>query len=269
VAEVCAEYVVERGGTYVTSERVRRVVVDEGRAIGIETGDGEIGARAVVSSAGIQPTVLKLAGEQHFPPEYVERVRALEPSWALAGVRYVLDERVFDAALTPVFSDQSWLDDDRFAAMQRGEWPDVPLIAIDSPSVFDPDLVPPGHQVAVTQVFAPADPKSTIATEAIARSELVLDECWPGWREHVLRTEPYGARNISLMTRDSVLPGHGGEAVGIAQVVGQCGRSKPDPRTPLPGLYLVGADAGGRGAGTHMAVDSGFNVAAMVDADLG
>ena len=51
-------------------------------------------------------------------------------------------------------------------------------------------------------------------------------------------------------------------------MVGQVGRSKPDARTPLPGLYLVGCDAGGRGSGTHQAVDSGFNVAAMVDADL-
>lgn len=30
-------------------------------------------------------------------------------------------------------------------------------------------------------------------------------------------------------------------------------RIKPDPRTPLAGLYLVGCDAGGRGAGTHQA----------------
>jgi prolycopene isomerase len=66
-----------------------------------------------------------------------------------------------------------------------------------------------------------------------------------------------------------VLPGCGGEAVGLAQVVGQVGSSKPDARTPLEGLYIVGCDAGGRGAGTHQAVDSGFNVAAMVDSDLG
>ena len=70
------------------------------------------------------------------------------------------------------------------------------------------------------------------------------------------------------MTRDATMPGTGGEAVGLAQVVGQVGTSKPDARTPLPGLYLVGCDAGGRGSGTHQAVDSGFNVARMVAADL-
>jgi len=49
------------------------------------------------------------------------------------------------------------------------------------------------------------------------------------------------------MTRDSTAPGTGAEAVGIAQGVGQAGARKPDPCTPLPGLDLVGCDAGGRG----------------------
>jgi prolycopene isomerase len=270
VAEVCAEYVTEQGGVYLTHRRVRRIVVEGGRVVGIETDDGVLRARAVVSNAGIQPTVLGLAGRDHFPADYVERVESLEPSWAIAGIRYVLDAPVFDAALTPIYSDQSWLDDERFARMEAGEWPDVPLIAIDVPSAFDPSLVPePGHQVANSQVFCSADPKSPMSEEAIRRAEEVLDELWPDLRKHIIRTERYGALQISRMTRDSVLPACGGEAVGLAQVVGQVGKSKPDARTPLPGLYLVGCDAGGRGAGTHQAVDSGFNVAAMVDTDLG
>lgn len=270
VAEVCADYVVEHGGVYVPSTRVRRVVVVGGRAVGIETDDGPLRARAVVSNAGIQPTVLRLAGPEHFPGDYVARVKSLEPSWAIAGIRWVLDAEVFDAALTPIYSDQSWLDDERFARMEAGEWPDVPTIAIDVPSAFDPSLVPvPGHQVANCQVFCSPDPASPMGAEAVRRAELILDEMWPELRKHVIRKEPYGAKQISSLSRESVLPGQGGEAVGLAQVVGQCGRSKPDPRTPLPGLYIVGCDAGGRGAGTHQAVDSGFNVAAMVDADLG
>jgi phytoene dehydrogenase-like protein len=270
VAEVAAETVSRLGGAWLSSRRVKRVIVENGRAVGVETARGEIRARAVISNAGIQPTVLRLAGSRHFPADYVERVRKLEPSWAIAGCRYVLDAPVFDSALTPVFSNQSWLDDERFARMQAGDWPDVPMMAIDVPTAFDPSLAPhPGHQIAATQVFTSADPNDATAEEAIRRSEVVLDELWPELRRHILRRETYGARSISRVSRDAVVPGCGGEAVGLAQVVGQCGRSKPDPRTPLPGLYLVGCDAGGRGAGTHQAVDSGFNVAAMVEADLG
>jgi len=34
--------------------------------------------------------------------------------------------------------------------------------------------------------------------------------------------------------------GTGGEAVGLAQIVGQVGKGKPSARTPVSGLYLVG-----------------------------
>ena len=269
VAEVCAEVVAERGGRFLPSTRVERILVENGRAVGVVTDKATLRAGAVVSNAGVQPTVLKLAGAESFPAGYVERVQGLEPSWAIAGVRYVFDTRVFDAALIPIFSDQSWLDSDRFAAMEAGDWPDVPLIAVDVASEFDPGLVAvPGHQVANIQVFVSADPVSTMGEEAVRRARAVVEELYPAIRDHTVRTEPYGARQISRMTRDPTMPGTGGEAVGLAQVVGQVGRGKPDARTPLAGLYLVGCDAGGRGSGTHQAVDSGFAVAAMVADDL-
>jgi prolycopene isomerase len=269
VAEACAEVVVERGGTFLPSTRVRHIIVEHGRAVGVETDKGSFRARAVVSNAGVQPTVLKLVGTEHFPEDYVARIRELEPSWAIAGSRYVLDARVFDAALIPIFSDQSWLDSERFKAMEAGDWPDVPLIAVDVASEFDPSMVAePGHQVANIQVFVSPDPGSGMGAEAVRRAEAVIDELYPTLSAHTIRKEPYGARQISRMTRDPTMPGTGGEAVGLAQVVGQVGKGKPNARTPLSGLYLVGCDAGGRGSGTHQAVDSGFNVAAIVTADL-
>jgi len=270
VAEVCAAIVAERGGEYLRSARVEAITVEGGRVAGVHTGERHLRAPIIVSNAGIQPTVLRLVGAQYFPSEYVATVQGLEPSWGIAGLRYVLDDRVFDAALTPVFSDQSWLDSGRFAAMEDGRWPDVPLIAIDVASEFDPTLVAqPGHQVANIQVFVSPDPSSPMAEEAVRRARQVVGDLWPELERHTLWSEPYGPRQISRMTRDPTVPGSGGEAVGVAQVIGQVGRSKPDPRTPLPGLFLVGCDAGGRGAGTHQAVDSAFRVAALVSAELG
>ena len=269
LAEVCAEFVVERGGTFLTSTRVQHIIVENGRAVGVQTDKGTIRAAAVVSNAGVQPTVLKLTAAESFPKDYLERVRTLEPSWAIAGLRYVFDTRVFDAALIPIFSDQSWLDSERFAAMEAGDWPDIPLIAVDVASEFDPSMVAePGHQVANIQVFVSPDPNSDMGKEAVRRAQHVVENLYPHIVDHTIRSEPYGARQISRMTRDTTMPGTGGEAVGLAQVVGQVGNGKPDPRTPLRGLYLVGCDAGGRGSGTHQAVDSGFNVAAMLAEDL-
>jgi prolycopene isomerase len=265
VAEVCADLVAERGGVWLPSTPVRRILVEDGRAVGVATDKGELRAPVVISNAGIQPTVLELVGAEHFPADYVEKVSDLEPSWSIAGIRFVLDARVFDSALIPIFSDRSWLDSARMAEVEAGEIPDLPLIAIDVASELDPTMVDdPDHQVANIQVFVSADPAGDNGAPLVQRAREVIDELYPELKNHIVKTEPYGPRQISRMTRDSAVPGAGGEAVGLAQVVGQVGRHKPDARTPLPGLWLVGCDAGGRGSGTHQAVDSAFRVVARI-----
>jgi len=63
-----------------------------------------------------------------------------------------------------------------------------------------------------------------------------------------------------------VLPGQGGECVGVGVTIGQCGKYKASARSPVPGLFYVGFDAGSNKGlmATHQAVDSGLNVAPMV-----
>lgn len=270
VAEACADYVAKHGGRFLTRARVDRIIVEDGRATGVVTSKGEFRAPVVISNVGIQPTVLKLVGADAFPAEYVERVQGLEPSFGVVGVRYFLDAPVFQSAMNMTYSDESWWDDERYAAAMAGDWPDVSMVFVGVPSIFDTSLAPTsGQQVAISAALGPSDPRSPMNDVAVARSEATLAQVFPEVFEHIIRREPYHAQHVSRMTRDAVVPGQGGEAIGLAQVVGQCGRSKPDPRTPIAGLYLVGCDAGGHGAGTHQAVDSGFNVAAMVRQDLG
>jgi hypothetical protein len=74
-----------------------------------------------------------------------------------------------------------------------------------------------------------------------------------------------GPAQVAKLSRDSVLPGLGGEAVGLAVTVGYCGKNKPKAKSPLPGLFYVGHDAGGSAfIGTHQAVSSGLRVAPLV-----
>jgi len=74
-----------------------------------------------------------------------------------------------------------------------------------------------------------------------------------------------GPAQVAAISRDPVLPGLGGEAVGLAVTVGYCGKNKPSPKTPLSGLFYVGHDAGGGFfLGTHQAVSSGLRVAPLV-----
>ena len=268
MAEYAAEYVVAQGGTFLTKTRVERILVEDGRVAGIATADGEYRAPVVVSNAGIQPTILKLVEPGALPSDYVERVRSLEPGWGLVGARYFLDAPVMKGGLATAYSDQSWWDDERYAAAERGEWPDAVLVFLGISTNYDPSLAPEGHQIIQMGTLGSADPKSPMNEIAIEKADATMRECWPEIFEHLIRRETYNAASVSNLTRDSVVPGQGGECIGLAQVIGQCGQSKPDARTPLEGLYITGCDAGGYGCGTHQAVDSGFKVAAMVNADL-
>ena len=267
--EVAADYVRDHGGTFATKARVEAIIVEDGRAVGIVTPQGEVRARAVISNAGIQPTVLALAGAEHFPPEYVEYVAGLEPSWGIAGIRYFLDAPVFPPAGL-AFGNRSWWTTERYEAARAGDWPDIAQLYWSTPALWDPGLAPgDGSQVVLVGTLADPDPDSPMSEDAIVRIHETALEAWPTLADHIVRRESYTTRSVSNLTRDAVVPGAGGECIGIAQTMEQEGKNKPNPRTPLDGLYIVGCDAGGKGVATHQAVDSGFRVADLVLADLG
>lgn len=264
VAEVCAESVERDGGRVLFKTRAERILVEHGEVAGVVTARGTFRAPIVISNAGLQPTVLRLVGEEHFQPPYVTYVKSLVPSWGAMGIRYFLKRPVFDAGENVLFADDNVLDAARFEAFNNGKLPRDVLTIITVPSVFDPELAPAGKQCAIAATLCSADPKAENVAALWDRLDETVMRVWPEMREAVEVKERYDAGSVSALTRESVLPGQGGEAIGIAQIVGQCGRSKPPARSPLPGLFYVGCDAGGYGAGTHQAADSGINVADLV-----
>ena len=279
LSDACLDVVREQGGQVLMHTRVRRILVDHGHAIGIEVdgkdGSGHEGlqqfrAPIIISNAGIQPTVLKLAGEQHFPATYVERVKNLQPSDALLGYRYFLKQPITDKGFGVVFSQTSPWSTRRLKAAHAGEASREGVLYFEVPGNYDPGAAPAGRQVIVTGSFCPPDPdmsKEDIQAWADAGEEIFFG-LFPEARELIEEKDLYTTRSVSNATRDATLPGCGGETIGLAQIVGQCGKSKPDIATPLPGLYLVGTDAGARGIGTQQAILSGFKVAEQVEKAL-
>ena len=92
----------------------------------------------------------------------------------------------------------------------------------------------------------------------------IMFKVFPDMKNHIERREPYSSKEVSLLTREKVLPNQGGECIGLAKLVGQGGLQKPSVKGPIQGLFFVGCDAGGYGVGTQQATDSGINVAGIV-----
>ncbi len=267
VAEVFAQAVERYGGQVRMETAVERIAVENGAVSGVITQAGSFGAPIVVSDAGIQPTVLKLVGEGHFDKGYVNHVKGLLPSWALVGIRYFLSRPVFQYPVSIAFSDDSYWDTERFLRIKAGELPDEVIVFIVVPSLYDSGLAPEGKQCAIAATLCSPDPEASDAEVWWNKLDEMVDRLWPDLRPHVEREERYSAAQVASLTRDHVLPGQGGECIGLAQIVGQCGRHKPSARAPILGLYYVGCDAGGYGCGTHQAVNSGAAVAGLVLGD--
>ncbi|MFN8544123.1 MAG: FAD-dependent oxidoreductase [Candidatus Binatia bacterium] len=254
----------KNGGTLVKNCRVERIDVADGFVTGVTTAKGAFKAPVVVSSAGIQPTVLKLCGEQHFDKTYVNYVKGLVPGWAFTSIRYFLNKPVMNTAMYVMYSDDSWLDTVRFEKIKNGEVPAEVILFMVNHCFYDAEAAPPGKQVLVSGTVCSSNPKAQEIEALWKKMDEQLRQYFPEIWAACERREYNGPKEICELTRDSVLEGQGGECVGLAQIVGQCGAMKPSSKTPINGLYLAGADAGSKGMGTHQSALSGTAVARMV-----
>lgn len=236
------------GGELRYSTPVERIVVEGGKVRGVEAG-GFIPADIVISNNGIKETV-SLAGRHNFPDEYLSMVDGLRLSFGAVSVKYALDAEVVKAPLACYFPD--FRDP---AVVERQAAIFVPV-----PSAADASLAPPGCQLVLAGSLAPPgleEPEQAraICEEMLDRIENTMRDLYAGIEDHVVWKIRTDTRYIAEISGRWT-----GEVIGVAQNRHQVGRKRPSSVTPVQGLYLVGADAGGRGVGTEMAVDSALNL---------
>ena len=89
------EVFVAAGGTFVNQAHVERIVVDGGRATGVELADGRMlrGRRFVASTVDVHQTFQEMVGPDQLPSTFDEHVAAHHYTpWALYGVHLALRE---------------------------------------------------------------------------------------------------------------------------------------------------------------------------------
>jgi phytoene dehydrogenase-like protein len=239
------------GGKVEYGRPVEEIIVEDGRVMGVRAG-GTIEADVVVSNMGLQPTARMLASE--LPVEYLESVMKLRSSYGAVSVKYALDAEVVPDPMT------LWIPD--LADAQALE--KYVGIMYPVPSIPDPGIAPEGCQLVLAGAVLSADPKQKeLNNQILDRIEATMQMLHPGIEDHViwkLRTDVEYTSKIS--GRDL------GEVIGISQDYRQVGVNRPSPDMPIEGMYLVGADVGGRGIGTEMAAESALAVSDMIVADV-
>lgn len=235
---------------------IERLVVNEERIAGVRTGAGEeIASRIVISSLDPYRSLLELLGPEYLDTEFIDAVRRVRFRGASSRLLLALDDLppLPEVAGSPA---GAWLIAPSIRYVERaadaakyGRCAAEPLLVLRVPSLWQPELAPPGRQVAVLHIqntpYALRAGDWSQARDAVADTALAaVERHLPGFtarvRERLLLAPPdletrFGLREGALSQGEMML-----DQLLFMRPVPGCARYA----TPVPGLFLCGA-------GTH------------------
>lgn len=274
------------GVDLVESTAVERVLVEDGRAVGVGTTDGEFRAeRVVASNADLRQTLLDMVGPDHLSDRWVHRARAFRygPSHVLGTTAWCLrDAPAYDAARVDPDIDRCFytvvgFDDDHdvlryIRDAYGGRVPERPAAGTWVNSLWDRAQAPPGHHAATGWVFLPKASELSPAEWADLRAGY-NDRLLAVWRQVAPNMTAENVLGDRLYTPDQMehknLMREGDFSNGEFSF-DQVGANRPFPeaatyRTEVAGLYLCGPSAY-PGGGVHAAC--GYNAFKAIAEDL-
>jgi phytoene dehydrogenase-like protein len=140
-----------------TGVAVERIAVDRGQVKGVVIKGGEeVAARAVVSNADPQQTLLKLIGATELTPGLLGKVRSYRAMGTVAKVNLALSGLPSFSSVAPrihIGPDTDYLDR-AYDAAKYGDFSRDPVLQIAIPSLTDPSLTPQGaNEAHVMSIF--------------------------------------------------------------------------------------------------------------------
>ena len=206
------EVIRSHAGEIITKTKVESIILEDGQAHGVRLKDGRIvRAEVVVHNGGIK-RFLQLVGEDKLPGDYVARLKKAVPAVVAALILGL--NRDFLGKEHSLLHTMGW---------ER-------TLNSYAPTFFDPQLAPPEkHMLDVFWVMQP--PYNLMHELELVRGQLA--EIFPDFDQAVELQVPMFFR--------------GGWTAEMAHRLGQSGKERLDPISPILGLYLVGYDCIGYG----------------------
>jgi phytoene dehydrogenase-like protein len=247
----------DAGGELHLNEKVKKIIVENGIVQGVETDKGFYPADIIISNAGVVKT-LDMTGDQHFPGPYVEKARNSIDTVGGVMLKYILDAPLAKIPLN-FYTPKQFSVSDLIKGLEQGRMPDDMALFIVSPTVADPSIAPEGLHLLYGGTVTPSRLDKNLNNKVMDRVENTMEKLYPGLKEHTVWKERSGVDAIAA------IGGRGrGEAIGMAQRYDQDGDKRFSPRSPLKGLYIVGADTGSFGIGTELAAQSAMETHALI-----
>ena len=289
IAQVLQRAYVHSGGQIRAVHHVEKILVEDGRAVGVRLRDGrEWKARlAVVSNSDPYSTFVDMVGEDELPRTFVERVKDIQVDEfayfqvhvALkAPVRYALHE-ANDSAVAQAMNvnmgpekpqdiEQMWKE------IRAGEFPEHTCLHAICPTAFDPLQAPNGKHAASVYVPVPFELKGKRPEDWVRLKNGFMESILKKWRQYATNLTD---ENITMKVAMDPFymsgrwPNMRRGSVWVARKIAtQMGEQRPieqiaDYRTPIQGLFQVGV---GMHPADAVIAGSGYNCWQVMKEDL-
>jgi phytoene dehydrogenase-like protein len=280
ITEAMARAAAHWGAVVRTNAGVKRILVKDGKAVGVETSKGEtIHARAVASGIDAKHTFLKLLPEDAVDPGFRDDVRKIRSNGAALKFNAALDGLPSYKALpgagphlrgtVDIIPSMDYVER-AYDEAKYGAFSSHPFIESVFQSATDPTVAPPGkHTMTCFVQYAPTELSKTTWERFKPRAaRIVLDtieEYAPNIRKvvkHWQIVSPVDIERSIGMTGGNIFQGDitPDQIFSFRPVPGWSGY-----RMPVAGLYLCGSAAhpGGGVVGA-----AGYNAANVILEDL-
>lgn len=245
---------------------VDRIVVDGGRAVGVEVHGTPIRARrAVLAACDAQVLYDRLLDVEHLPPAYAAGLRRFERAsatvkvnWAVGGPVPWSDPRIGGAGTVHIADS---LDELTMTSAQLaiGHLPSHPFLLVGQMTTADPTRSPAGTESLWAYTHVPQDVRGDGAGDLgatggrlrgddlarfVERMEDRIEAHAPGFRDRVLARHVQGPDDLERANPSLV----GGDISGGTSQLHQQLVFRPvpgwgRPETPIAGLYLASSSA--------------------------
>ena len=285
-----AGYFQSQSGEIRTNARVSKIVVKDGKAVGIQLADGDEIAVGGVIASSVDPyqLIVTFLGEEVVGPEIVAKLDRYEWGDSAMVIYVALDGPVeYNAGLAArhscyVHPTPPTLDyfSQSYTECRGGKLPAAPFIIMCNDSVVDPSRTPPNKYVMKViannvpyRITGDATGKIGARTWEEAKEpyadhiiDMITDTYAPNFKSLILKRVVHSPVDMERMIPSAVR----GTVCHGAFLPYQMGPMRPIPelsdyRTPVPNVYLCGSGSH-PGAGVSMA--PGRNAAQVILADL-
>lgn len=257
VTDALAHAAREEGVTIRTSMPVRKITVENGRAVGVETESGEsFFSLTIVSNVDPKQTILDLVGARHVETRFTHRIDNIRMRGNAAKLHLALDGLpMIDGLTRKDFGERILIAPDEnyveraFNPAKYGESSPSPVLEITFPTVSDESLAPTGkHIMSAIVQYAPYALKTgwtDAARQDFMRSAIAaIARYAPDLEQRISASELLTPADIEKEFHITGGHWHHGELALDQFMFVRPVAGAAQYQMPLDGLYLCGA-------GTH------------------